>query len=83
MYDSSLKRKWDNENVLNYALQEGLEKGLEKGLERGLEKGLEKGRKEGEHKKALDIAHELKKEGLTREFIAKTTGLSIDEIEAL
>jgi hypothetical protein len=37
----------------------------------------------GELKKALNIARELKKEGLAIEFIAKTTGLSIEEIEKL
>jgi predicted transposase/invertase (TIGR01784 family) len=59
MYDSSLKYRWDNKNVLDYAL------------------------KEGQHKKAIEIARELKKEGLSIDFIAKTTGLSIEEIEKL
>ena len=27
MYDSSLKYKWDNKNVLDYARKEGIEKG--------------------------------------------------------
>jgi hypothetical protein len=59
MYDSSLKYKWDNKNVLDYAVSNA------------------------EHKRALDIARELKKEGLALEFIAKTTKLSIEEIEKL
>jgi PD-(D/E)XK nuclease family transposase len=63
MYDSSLKYKWDNKNVLDYAVSTA--------------------KAEGEHKKALDIARVLKKEGLTSEFIAKTTKLSIEEIEKL
>ncbi len=63
MYDSSLKYKWDNKNVLDYAVQEGIA--------------------QGEHKKALDIARELKKEGLPIEFIIKTTKLSAEEIENL
>jgi predicted transposase/invertase (TIGR01784 family) len=67
MYDSSLKYKWDNKNVLDYAKEEGVQEGMEK----------------GEHKKALDIARELKKEGLAIEFIAKTTKFSIEEIEKL
>ena len=34
MYDSSLKYKWDNKNVLDYALKEGYEKGeYEKALD--------------------------------------------------
>jgi len=59
MYDSSMKYKWDNKNVLDYALKE---------------KALEI---------ALEIARELKKEGLAVEFIAKTTKLPIEEIEKL
>lgn len=31
MYDVSLKRKWDNKAVLDYAEQKGIEKGIEKG----------------------------------------------------
>ena len=63
MYDSSLKYKWDNKNVLDYALKEGIEK--------------------GEYKKALDIAREMKKDGLPIEQIVKFTKLSIEEIEKL
>ncbi|PTS91946.1 hypothetical protein DBR11_28095 [Pedobacter sp. HMWF019] len=37
----------------------------------------------GELKGKMEIAQELKKEGLTNEFIAKTTKLSIQEIEAI
>ncbi len=37
----------------------------------------------GRHEEALEIARELKKEGLAIEFIAKTTKLPIAEIEAL
>ncbi|MDB4921184.1 Rpn family recombination-promoting nuclease/putative transposase, partial [Mucilaginibacter sp.] len=67
MYDSSMKYKWDNKNVLDYAIKEG----------------MEKGKLEGELEKARDIARELKKEGLSIDFIAKTTKLSVEEIEKL
>ncbi|MDB4920923.1 MAG: hypothetical protein JWQ54_2906, partial [Mucilaginibacter sp.] len=79
MYDSSMKYKWDNKNVLDYAIKEGFEQGLEKGLEKGIEKGIEKGKLE----EAREIARELKKEGLAIEFIAKTTKLPVEEIEKL
>ncbi len=59
MYDSSLKYKWDNKNVLDYAV------------------------KEGKLEEAKAIARELKKEGLAIDFIARTTKLSIEEIEKL
>jgi hypothetical protein len=42
-----------------------------------------RGEIKGEIKGKMEIAQELKKEGLSNEFIAKTTKLSIQEIEAL
>ena len=71
MYDSSMKYKWDNKNVLDYALKEGLQQ------------GIEQGKLEGELEKARDIARELRKEGLGIDFIARTTKLSSEEIEKL
>jgi predicted transposase/invertase (TIGR01784 family) len=75
MYDSSLKYKWDNKNVLDYALKEGLERGIAQGIEQGIE--------QGEYKKALDVAREFKKMGISVEDISKGTGLAIEEIEKL
>jgi predicted transposase/invertase (TIGR01784 family) len=43
----------------------------------------EKAEERGEHKKALAVAGELKKEGSSIEFIAKITKLSIEETEKL
>jgi hypothetical protein len=63
MYDSSMKYKWDNKNVLDYAVSTAEAK--------------------GRHEEALAIARELKKEGLAVDFIAKTTKLSVEEIEKL
>ena len=67
MYDSSLKYKWDNKNVLDYAMKEGMEKGMEK----------------GRHDEALTIAREMKKDGLPLAQISKFTKLSFEEIENL
>jgi len=75
MYNSSLKYKWDNKNVLDTALQEGFEKAIELGIEKGIEKG--------EHSKAVYVALEMKKEGFPFVQISKFTGLSIEEIEKL
>lgn len=71
MYDTSLKHKWDNKNVLDYAVNEAKVE------------GLREGKLEGKLEEAKKIAGELKKEGLAIDFIAKTTGLSIEEIEKL
>jgi predicted transposase/invertase (TIGR01784 family) len=79
MYDSSMKYKWDNENVLDYAVKEAKKAGLQEGLQRGLQDGLQKGLQE----KAITIAQAMKKEGFTADQIAKFTQLPIEEIERL
>jgi predicted transposase/invertase (TIGR01784 family) len=67
MYDSSMKYKWDNKNVRDYEVSIA----------------KEEGKLEGKLEEAREIALELKKEGLAIEFIARTTKLSIEEIESL
>jgi len=71
MYDSSLKHKWDNKNVLDYAVSTAEAKGIEKGIEKG------------KHEEAVTIAKEMKKDGLPLAQISKFTKLSIEEIEKL
>jgi predicted transposase/invertase (TIGR01784 family) len=63
MYDQSMKYKWDNENVMEYAVTTA--------------------KAEGEHKKALEVALKMKKEGFSIDQIAKFTDLSAEEIEQL
>jgi len=63
------------EFLLDYAKKEGIEEGKKEGIEKGIEKG--------ERNKAIAIARELKKEGLAIDFIAKTTKLSVEDIEKL
>jgi predicted transposase/invertase (TIGR01784 family) len=52
-------------------------------LDEGIEKGIEKGEAIGEHNKSLEIAKNFKDLGVAIEDIAKGTGLSIKEIQAL
>jgi Uncharacterized conserved protein len=63
----------------------GMEKGLKKGKAIGMEEGkaigIEKGKAIGEQKKALIIAKNLLKQGLSIEDISNATGLSIQQIE--
>ena len=63
MYDTSLKRKWDNKAVLDYAVNEAA--------------------KEAKQTEKMEIAREMKKDGISVEQIAKFTKLSIEEIEKL
>ena len=65
------------------AREEAREQGLEQGIEQGLEQGLEQGREQGSKSKALDMAKNLKLAGISIDIIAKSSGLSIKEIENL
>lgn len=75
LYDISQKRKWDNQAFMEGALEDGMKKGLEQ--------GIEKGKQQGSAETQLEIAKALKTEGLSLDLIAKTTGLSLQEIETL
>src|SRR5690606_14656056 len=66
-YISSLDRKRDYNNTIAYAKKQGIAQGIA----------------EGERKKAIEMAREMKKDGLPVEQIAKFTKLSIEEIEKL
>ena len=48
-----------------------------------MDRAKNEGKAIGRHEEAVEIARKLKKEGLSIEFIAKTTSLTIEEIEAL
>jgi predicted transposase/invertase (TIGR01784 family) len=71
---------WDAIRTEKSLLAERWEKGMEKGHEEGRKEGLEEGRKEGELQKNIQTVLNCAKEGLTIEFIAKVTGLPIEEI---
>jgi predicted transposase/invertase (TIGR01784 family) len=75
MYDTSLKYKWDNQNVLDYAVEQAK-------LE-GLKEGELKGELTGEHKKAQNVARAMIQDGFPLAQISKFTGLPIEEIEKL
>lgn len=55
----------------------------EAGYERGLEDGRKEGIEEGRKNNSIQIAKEMKKEGMNPSLIAKLTKLSLNEIETL
>ena len=59
------------------------EKVADKALEQGLEKGFEKGREQGGEKRSREIALNLLRNGSESKFVAKNTGLSLKEVQAL
>ena len=64
-------------------IRSGREEGREEGLAEGLARGREEGRAEGRNERSLEIARAMKANGAEIDFIAKCTGLSREEIQAL
>ena len=57
--------------------------GYDAGLKEGEKSGFSKGEKSGEQKAAFEIAKSMKKEKIAADMIAKITGLTMAEINAL
>ncbi|MDR3110286.1 MAG: Rpn family recombination-promoting nuclease/putative transposase [Planctomycetaceae bacterium] len=74
-YEMSLMSQWDNYSVLQTAKEEGLAEGEAKGKAEGLA--------EGKTEKQIEIARNLKQMGLSAAYIAKATGLTVEEIDWL
>ena len=64
-------------------IEKGKTIGLEKGREEGREEGKREGKKEGKAEMASAIARNLIAMRMSKEAVAKATGLSIDEVQAL
>ncbi len=71
LYETSLKAKRDYNSAMSYAKKLAKEEGFEEGIEEGMER------------ERLNIAKELKKEGLPTEYIARITKLSSDVIDKI
>lgn len=75
MYNTSLKQKWDNKNVMDYAVAQG--------KLQGKLQGELQGRLEGELKAKREMAAKLLAKNTPIEEIIELTGLSKEEIESL
>jgi predicted transposase/invertase (TIGR01784 family) len=74
-YQKSLKDYWDEYANITTAKEEGREEGRQEGIMIGEEKGRQE--------RDIEIAHQMKLEGLSIELIIKLTGLSREEVERL
>ena len=83
VYEASMKHLEDEVDMEENGYKIGLEEGLDIGRKEGREEGRKEGREEGEHNKALQIATDMKKEGMDMALIVKMTNLSLEEIEKL
>ena len=82
-YDVALRKYRDTLCVLESAEQRGLKKGRAEGLAEGRAEGLAKGLAKGRAEGRLEIARNMKADGMSIELIQKYSGLSSEEIAKL
>ena len=90
-YHRSMMEDYAYYDTINTTYKKGEAKGHKEGREEGIAEGIAKGRKEGiaegevkgRKEQAIEMARKLKEEGFDSAIIAKCSGLSIEEIEAL
>lgn len=73
----------EREKGIDFGRRLGMNKGRREGIKDGLRRGLDKGQREGERNAKRQIAQALLATGIDVAIIAKTTGLTVAEIEAL
>ena len=78
-YEESLKNFRDWHSVISTATKKGRREGRREGRKEGLKEGLEAGKT----KATLDIARNMKEQGMDTELIAQITGLDADTIKKL
>lgn len=83
LYESRMKLKSDIATISESQFNAGRQEGKSLGLAEGKLLGLAEGEARGSHQKALETAKNLLQFGLSVENIAKATGLSQKEVEAL
>jgi len=83
MYDAEVKRLWDNQAMLNFAIEKGEKRGLRKGRKEGIKKGRTEGIKEGKQAREKEIARQMLAKGLDINLISEVTGLTPSEISQL
>ena len=94
-YETSLKVYRDWKNTIDFAVQKatkegeqkgiqiGMQEGIQKGIEKGMQEGIEKGIEKGKEEEKLNIARQMKANGIPTHTIATCTGLDTEEINRL
>ena len=82
-YEASVKNYWDYYSTVTTAEKKGRAEGLAEGEAKGLAKGLAEGVAKGEAKERIKNAKSLKENGVPIDIIAKSLGLTAEEIAAL
>lgn len=83
MQDPEVMELYFNMAVSKWDYNSGMQYGKEEGRKEGKIEGRIEGRLEGEKTKAIEIAKDMKKDGVAIDKIEKYTGLTKEEIEKL
>ena len=75
--------RWREAGMLYAAREEGMLLGRDEGMQLGREEGMQLGREEGIQRGVLQIARNLKNDGISIENIARLTNLSVSQIDRL
>ena len=78
-YEQETKRIWDNQAILNAAVEKGRAEGKAEGKAEGLAQGVQQGIQQGK----AEIAKSLLAEGFDAKLISRMTGLTEDEVRKL
>ena len=81
--EARLKYQLQYNTEISVAREQGLAQGLKKGEAAGLKKGEAVGLKKGAAQEKREIAKAMKESGAEKEYIAKVTGLTREEVEML
>ena len=81
--EARLKYQLQYNTEISVAREQGLAQGLKKGEAVGLKKGEAVGLKKGAAQEKREIAKAMKESGAEKEYIAKVTGLTREEVEML
>ena len=81
--EARLKYQLQYNTEISVAREQGLAQGLKKGEAAGLKKGEAVGLKKGAAQEKREIAKAMKESGAEKEYIAKVTGLTWEEVEML
>lgn len=82
MFDLALKQKWDNENKLDYAAEQGYLKGIEIGRAEGIAEVIAEERNNTQQR-LNRIAHYFHTQGNSVDEIASIMQLSAQEVEEI
>ena len=67
---------------IEQGIKQGIKQGIEQGIEQGFEQGIEQGIEQGASSRNIEIAKNLIKNNVDIDIIARSTGLSKEEIES-